>query len=96
MWAWIDDMDHEISVRVSITPKGDVSFHGVTVIVIWQVGRLGLVWFGWFVLPLRRCYRAFSQEPDSLQGVGDFISGPFILPFVVAIVPWGETLPVVV
>ena len=27
-----------------------------------------------------------SKEPDSFQFVGDFISGPFILPFVVAIV----------
>ena len=28
-----------------------------------------------------------SEEPDELQKVGDFISGPFILPFVIAIVP---------
>ena len=27
-----------------------------------------------------------AEEPDSLQKVGDFISGPFILPFVVAVV----------
>ena len=27
-----------------------------------------------------------SEEPDELQKVGDFISGPFILPFVIAIV----------
>lgn len=29
-----------------------------------------------------------ETEPDSLQKVGDFISGPFILPFVVAVVAY--------
>eukprot|EP00435_Cladocopium_sp_Y103_P066393 s196_g28.t1 len=29
-----------------------------------------------------------GEEPDSLQKVGDFISGPFILPFVVAVVAY--------
>lgn len=34
-----------------------------------------------FLLPPKK-----SEEPDELQKVGDFISGPFILPFVIAIV----------